>query len=56
MKRPPLALCALLATASSAPAVDYPAVLIARNVATGVHLERGRPVFPEEKGNGVRLL
>lgn len=32
------------------------AVLIARDVATGVHLEKGRPVFPEENGNGVRLL
>ena len=32
------------------------AVLIARDVATGVRLEKGRPVFPEENGNGVRLL
>ena len=32
------------------------ALLIARDVATGVHLERGRPVFPEANGNGVRLL
>jgi hypothetical protein len=31
------------------------AVLIARDVATGVHLERGRAIFPEENGNGVRL-
>lgn len=32
------------------------AVLIARDVATGVRLERGRAVFPDENGNGVRLL
>jgi L-Ala-D/L-Glu epimerase len=32
------------------------AVLIAKDVATGVHLEKGRPVFPQENGNGVRLL
>jgi len=32
------------------------AVLIARDVATGVHLEKGRPIFPEENGNGVRLI
>ncbi len=32
------------------------AVLIARDIATGVHLEKGRPVFPKENGNGVRLL
>jgi L-alanine-DL-glutamate epimerase-like enolase superfamily enzyme len=42
------------------PQLDYVdmdgAVLIARDVATGVHLEKGRPVFPEENGNGVRLL
>jgi L-alanine-DL-glutamate epimerase-like enolase superfamily enzyme len=42
------------------PLLDYVdmdgAVLIARDVATGVHLERGRAVFPEENGNGVRLL
>ncbi|MCX6927572.1 MAG: dipeptide epimerase [Verrucomicrobia bacterium] len=42
------------------PLLDYVdmdgAVLLARDVATGVHLERGRPVFPEENGNGIRLL
>jgi len=32
------------------------AVLLARDVATGVRLERGRAVFPEENGNGVRLF
>ncbi|MBN8249853.1 MAG: dipeptide epimerase [Verrucomicrobia bacterium] len=32
------------------------AVLIARDVATGVRLERGRAVFPDENGNGVKLL
>jgi hypothetical protein len=30
--------------------------LIARDVASGVRLERGRAIFPEENGNGVRLL
>jgi L-alanine-DL-glutamate epimerase-like enolase superfamily enzyme len=42
------------------PMLDYVdmdgAVLLARDVASGVHLERGRAVFPEENGNGVRLL
>jgi hypothetical protein len=32
------------------------AVLIAKDVATGVRLEKGRAVFPDENGNGVRLL
>lgn len=32
------------------------ALLIARDVAAGVRLERGRAIFPEENGNGVRLL
>ncbi|MCW5559679.1 MAG: dipeptide epimerase, partial [Verrucomicrobiae bacterium] len=32
------------------------AMLIARDVATGVRLEQGRALFPEENGNGVRLL
>jgi len=31
-------------------------VLIARDVATGVRLERGRAVFPDENGNGVQML
>jgi hypothetical protein len=42
------------------PMLDYVdmdgAVLLARDVASGVHLERGRAIFPEENGNGVRLL
>jgi L-alanine-DL-glutamate epimerase-like enolase superfamily enzyme len=42
------------------PLLDYVdmdgAVLLARDVATGVHLERGRAIFPNENGNGVRLL
>jgi L-Ala-D/L-Glu epimerase len=32
------------------------ALLIARDIATGVRLEKGRVVFPEENGNGVRLI
>jgi len=32
------------------------AVLIAEDIATGVHLVKGMPVFPEENGLGVRLL
>jgi len=31
-------------------------VLIAKGVASGVHLDQGRPVFPAENGNGVRML
>lgn len=42
------------------PLLDYVdmdgAVLIKEDIASGVHLEKGRPVFPEENGNGVRLL
>lgn len=42
------------------PLLDYVdmdgAVLIARDVASGVRLDRGRAIFPEENGNGVRLL
>jgi L-alanine-DL-glutamate epimerase-like enolase superfamily enzyme len=42
------------------PLLDYVdmdgAVLIAKDVATGVHLEKGRAIFPQENGNGVRLL
>jgi len=42
------------------PLLDYVdmdgATLIARDVASGVHLEKGRAVYPEENGNGVRLL
>jgi L-alanine-DL-glutamate epimerase-like enolase superfamily enzyme len=32
------------------------ALLIAKDIATGVHLEQGRAVFPAENGNGVKLL
>jgi L-alanine-DL-glutamate epimerase-like enolase superfamily enzyme len=32
------------------------ALLIMRDIATGVHLEQGRAVFPQENGNGVKLL
>src|SRR4030095_430321 len=32
------------------------AVLLAKDVASGVRLDRGRAVFPEENGNGVRIL
>jgi L-Ala-D/L-Glu epimerase len=42
------------------PMLDYVdmdgAVLLARDVASGVHLELGRAIFPDENGNGVRLL
>jgi len=32
------------------------AVLIAKDIATGVHLDKGRAIFPDENGNGVGLL
>lgn len=32
------------------------ALLIAKDIASGVRLEKGRAVFPEENGNGVKLL
>ncbi len=42
------------------PLLDYVdmdgAVLIAQDVASGVHLEKGRPIFPDVPGNGVTLL
>ncbi|MBI1176959.1 dipeptide epimerase [bacterium] len=42
------------------PLLDYVdmdgAVLIAKDIASGVHLEKGRPIFPDENGLGVRLL
>lgn len=42
------------------PLLDYVdmdgAVLLAKDAATGVRLERGRAVFPTENGTGVRLL
>jgi L-alanine-DL-glutamate epimerase-like enolase superfamily enzyme len=48
------------AIAQLLPLLDYVdmdgATLIARDVASGVRVEKGRAVFPEENGNGVRLL
>jgi L-alanine-DL-glutamate epimerase-like enolase superfamily enzyme len=48
------------AIAQFLPLVDYVdmdgAELIARDVATGVRLQKGRPIFPDENGNGVKLL
>jgi L-alanine-DL-glutamate epimerase-like enolase superfamily enzyme len=42
------------------PLLDYVdmdgAVLIAQDIATGVHLVEGRAVFPDENGLGVRLI
>ena len=42
------------------PLLDYVdmdgAVLLARDIASGVHLEKGRAIFPDESGNGVRLI
>lgn len=42
------------------PLLDYVdmdgALLIAKDIATGVHLEKGRAVFPGENGNGIRML
>jgi L-alanine-DL-glutamate epimerase-like enolase superfamily enzyme len=32
------------------------ALLIARDIASGVRLDKGRVIFPDENGNGVRLL
>lgn len=47
------------AIAQLLPLLDYVdmdgAVLIAKDVATGVRLERGTAVFPQENGNGVKL-
>jgi L-alanine-DL-glutamate epimerase-like enolase superfamily enzyme len=48
------------AIAQFLPLLDYVdmdgAVLVARDVASGVHLDHGRAIFPDENGNGVRLL
>ncbi len=48
------------AIAQLLPLIDYAdmdgALLIARDVASGVRLEKGRPILPSENGNGVRLL
>jgi len=42
------------------PMLDYVdmdgAVLIAQDIADGVHLDRGIPIFPDRAGTGVRLL
>jgi L-alanine-DL-glutamate epimerase-like enolase superfamily enzyme len=32
------------------------AVLIAKDIASGVYLDKGRAIFPQENGNGVRLI
>ena len=48
------------AIAQLLPLLDYVdmdgATLIAKDVASGVRVEKGRAVFPSENGNGVRLL
>lgn len=48
------------AIAQLLPLLDYVdmdgAALIAKDVASGVRVEKGRAVFPAENGNGVRLL
>jgi len=48
------------ALAQLLPLVDFAdmdgAVLLARDVATGVRLDRGQCIFPAENGTGVRLL
>jgi L-Ala-D/L-Glu epimerase len=48
------------AIAQLLPLLDYVdmdgAVLIAKDIASGVHLKEGRAVFPDENGLGVRLL
>ncbi len=48
------------AIAQLLPLLDYVdmdgATLIARDVATGVRVQQGQAIFPEENGNGVRLL
>ena len=48
------------AIAQLLPLLDYVdmdgSVLIAQDIASGVRLDKGRAIFPEENGNGVRLL
>ncbi|RYD31245.1 MAG: dipeptide epimerase [Verrucomicrobiaceae bacterium] len=48
------------AIAQLLPLLDYVdmdgAVLIAQDIAAGVRLEKGKPIFPNENGNGVQLL
>jgi L-alanine-DL-glutamate epimerase-like enolase superfamily enzyme len=48
------------AIAQLLPLLDYVdmdgAVLLANDIATGVRVERGRAIFPDENGTGARLL
>jgi L-alanine-DL-glutamate epimerase-like enolase superfamily enzyme len=48
------------AIAQLLPLLDYVdmdgAVLLARDIAEGVRLDRGRCLYPNRPGNGVRLL
>jgi L-alanine-DL-glutamate epimerase-like enolase superfamily enzyme len=48
------------AIAQLLPLLDYVdmdgAQLLAKDIATGVRVEKGRAIFPKENGNGVRLL
>lgn len=48
------------AVAQLLPLVDFAdmdgALLLARDIASGVRFEKGRAIFPGENGNGVRLL
>lgn len=43
-----------------APMLDYVdmdgSALLAKDIATGVHLDAGRPIYPDRAGNGVELL
>jgi L-Ala-D/L-Glu epimerase len=48
------------AIAQLLPLLDYVdmdgALLLARDIATGVRIERGRVLYPKEAGCGVRLV
>jgi L-alanine-DL-glutamate epimerase-like enolase superfamily enzyme len=48
------------ALAQLLPLLDYVdmdgAVLLAKDIATGVHLDRGQCIYPDENGTGVRLI
>jgi L-alanine-DL-glutamate epimerase-like enolase superfamily enzyme len=48
------------AIAQLLPLLDYVdmdgALLLAKDIATGVRIERGRVIYPEENGCGVKLL
>jgi len=48
------------AAAQLLPLLDYAdmdgALLLARDIATGVRIDRGRIAFPDENGCGVRLV